>query len=263
MILEQEATRQDIALLTKTSSDLEKGIKDMEKIYFQIEIHPLVIENDQIHIIQSNTNEYDFSSLPSPNKRIDYSKESSAAMTNSHRFLLLHIEPNLCLINQESVVVQQKPWNYGRIYDMCWSPALVQFISITNDGLFLIDEKTLAITKVQINPNVKLGSCTCSDDALYVTTWEYGSSIFKYELLPSIQWIQEWQSQTICTCQEIIQDMTYSDDALAILIKDKSTKTLSLELRSSKTLELVWSCPLSIKYHRIFKFHCCLVNQDG
>jgi hypothetical protein len=133
----------------------------------------------------------------------------------------------------------------------------------SNGNISLINEEALPVKEIQFKDNVKYGSCTCSDKKLYVTVWETGSSIIEFDFTPtSIKFVEQWQSSITCSEQEIIHDIAYNNNTLALVIKDKTSKTVNMELRSSQTLERLWLCQLNIKSSNIFKFHCCSLNYN-
>lgn len=184
-------------------------------------------------------------------------------LASNDRFLIIHKESNLYLIDQELTVAKHSAWSHGNIYSICWSSTLARFIIISGETIFFLDERTLLVEKAQIDQNHKWGSCTCSNANLYITTWESGSSIMEYALPSPIQLVKQWKSPVTCSDQEIIQDIGYNNNTLALLIKDKSTKMINMELRSSKTLERIWLCQMNIKPSRLFfKFHCCSLNHN-
>lgn len=262
MVQEQEATRPDITFVTAAVHDLEKEMTNIEEIVFSVETQPLTVDGSFICIKGSNRNQLDLTGLSIPYKRLDCSKESSAVLASNGPFLLTHAEPNLYLINQELTVEKRDVWSYGRIYSICWSSTLAQFVVISAENVFLVDDKTLLSEVVQIDQNQKWGSCACSEANLYITTWESGSSIFVFSLSSSIQFLKEWKSPTTCSQQEIIHGIAYNRSTLALLIKDKATKIIHMELRSTKTLERLWLCQLNIKSSHFFKFHCCRLNRN-
>jgi hypothetical protein len=78
-----------------------------------------------------------------------------------------------------------------------------------------------------------------------------------------MQLIKQWESPDSCQKDELINDMRYSNETLAFLITKAHTKrTVHIELRSSKTLERLWSLRLNIDDVQQIRFRCCLINED-
>ena len=261
LIQEQEATHKDIDSLTSTVRDLERELSKMEKTSLQVEIKALHIDDNLIQIEDSDANRFDLLTLSPVYKSINYSREYWVPLACNNRYLLLHQEPNLCLVDRDLTVVKQNSWIYGTIYDMCWSSALNRFIVINGSDVFLVDEDTMSIENIQTLQKRKWLSCTTSETSLYLSTKVWGSSIMEFSL-PSIELVKQWQSPATCTRDEVINGIVYNNGTLVMMIKNPTEKTIHIEMRSSSTLDRLWSAQLNIPYSQNIRTRCCLLTHN-
>jgi hypothetical protein len=262
LIREQETTHKDIDSLTITLRDLEREINKIEQISFPVIIKTLVLDDNLIQIDNSDMNRFDITSLSPVYKTINYPRENWVPLTCNNRYLLIHQEPNLCLVDQNLNIVKQNSWIYGTIYDMCWSSALNRFIIINGSDVFLVDEDHMSIENIQTLQKRKWLSCTTSDTSLFLSTKVWGSSIMEFSLSPTIELVKQWQSPDTCTRNEVINGMVYNHGALVMMIKNPSEKTIHIEMRSSTTLDKLWSVKLNIAYSQNIRTRCCLLSND-
>jgi len=263
LIREQHTTRHDLDVLTSRIRNLEREINETEQTSFDIRTQSLDIKDSSITIEEPGKHRFDISSLPPVCKTIEYYGKSSPAIASNNRFLLMHQKPNLCLIDRRLTMVKYGLWNDGHINDICWSSVLDRFIVINGTNVFFVDESTLSIEKISTIQSQKWYSCTCSDVSLFLTTYEFGSSVMEYSLFPSIQLIRQWDSPDSCQTDEVINRMRYNNETLALLITKSHTESaVYIELRSSKTLERLWSLWLGIEGVQRKAFCCCLINED-
>ncbi|UJR21946.1 hypothetical protein I4U23_025015 [Adineta vaga] len=262
LISEQEATHKDIDSLTVTVRDLEREIAQIEQTSIQVETKSLILDDSLIHIENLDVNRFDLSTLSSVYKTINYPRENWAPLTCNNRYLLIHQEPNLCLIDQDLNVIKQNSWIYGTIYDMCWSSTLNRFIVINGSDVFLVDETHMSIENIQTLQKRKWLSCTTSETSLFLSTKVWGSSIMEFSLLPTIELVKQWQSPDTCARDEVINGIVYNNDTLVLMIKNPSEKTIHIEMRSSATLDRLWSVRLNIAYSLNIRTRCCLLSND-
>ena len=262
LIQEQETTHRDIDSLTSTVRDLEREMSKIEKTSLQVDIKALVIDDSLIQIEDSDANRFDLSSLSPVYKSINYPRENWVPLACNNRYLLLHQEPNLCLVDRDLTVIKQNSWIYGTIYDMCWSSALNRFIVINGSDVFLVDEDNMSIENIQTLPKRKWLSCTTSETSLFLSTKVWGSSIMEFSLLPTIELVKQWQSPDTCTRDEVINGIVYNNGTLAMMIKNPTEKTIHIEMRSSATLDRLWSVRLNIAYSQNIRTRCCLITHN-
>ncbi|CAF3681156.1 unnamed protein product [Rotaria sp. Silwood1] len=262
LIREQEATRQDIDILTSTISQLQKEMSNIEQSSIHINIRPLVIDTNCIRINDTNYHGFDLSILSPVYKTINRSNRSSRELASNDQYLLFHDAPNLCLLDQNLTVVKKSSWDHGQIYDMCWSSTLKQFIVIELNDIYLVNENTMSIERIETIKKEKWMSCTCSDTSLYLSTRVHGSSILEFSLLPAINLIRELKYPDSCMETEDITCIEYNNETLALLIRNHVNKTMRIELKSSITFERIWSLQLDIMCNKEKTIRCCSLIDD-
>jgi hypothetical protein len=264
LIREEEATHEDIPTLKATINDIRRDIKQFEDKSIIVDIHPLIIDEDLIEIEKCTSNEIEISTLPPPFRTIDCSNEGWPAMTSNNRYLLMDQYPNLHLFDKELTIVKEFPWTYDRITDMCWSSTLNSFIMVTDkDGVFLLDENITSMEPIKTIDKKKWLSCTCSDATLFITTNGDGSNIYEFHLLSLFNLIKQWNPPESCEQNELIHNIAYNNDALALMIRHESNRTMKIELRSSITLDRLWSLPLDLIDTGGRIYRVCLLKCDA
>ncbi|CAF3418132.1 unnamed protein product [Rotaria sp. Silwood1] len=144
LINAQETTRQDIDLFTLNIRQLETNMNNIEQTCFTINTHPLVID-DKFTLIKTTTErELDLLTLSPVYRTMRYPKESFVSLISNDRYLMMHQQPNLCLVDREMNIVKQKLWSYGPIWDMCWSSTLDKFIVLEKNNIYLVDENKMS-----------------------------------------------------------------------------------------------------------------------
>jgi hypothetical protein len=263
LIREQQVTRQDIYELTSRIDHLEREVNNIEGKVVEIHTHPLVLDGNLISIRGINEPEYDLSMLSSTYKIINLPDGSYGAMASNDRYLLIHQAPNLCLVGHDLTIFKRIPWNYGVIYDICWSKTLNRFIVIDQKHVFSVDENTMSVEKLKTMEKRRWMSCTCSDEALFLSTNEWGSSITKINIHPLKKLDKQWQSPDICNKDEYIDMITYNNRKLAMIIRNNSHNTIRMESRSADTLDRIWSLPLDVAWNPRKPFYCCpFIGED-
>ncbi|CAF5029737.1 unnamed protein product, partial [Rotaria sp. Silwood1] len=264
LIREQEATHEDISLLKATIDDIKRDVNQYEENGILVDVHPLIINQNLVYIEELTSHELDISTLSSPYRTIDCSNTYWPVLASNNQVLLLDQYPNLCLFNKELILLKQSPWKYDRIPDMCWSSTLNSFIIITDkNGVFLINENLTSIECIQTIEKKKWLSCTCSDASLFLTTNESGSAIFQFNLLSSFHFIKQWKSPQTCKNDEHIHNIAYNNETLALIIRHKYNEPIRIELRSSSTLDQLWSLLLDTTRkigQRVYRV--CLLKYD-
>jgi hypothetical protein len=260
LICEQETTRQDIDSLTSTIHHLQEQMNKIEDTCFNIDTHPLVIDDSYIHVREIN--ELDLSILSPACKTINRPTGSRVVINSNDRFLLMHQKPNLCLVDPEMNIVKEVLWNHDALWDMCWSSTIKRFIFVEGKCIFLIDDETMTIDNVRTIEERKWLSCTCSETYLFLVTNEIGSSVMKFTLFPTIKLTKEWKSPQTCACNEIIDNIIYNNETLGVVIRNKTEKSLRLELKSAETLDRIWSLGFDTVCNQNIIFRCCLLTND-
>jgi hypothetical protein len=260
LVHKQTFLQKDIDHVTTITRQLEQEMDETKDKYLQLNTQLLEL-NENLIQIQESTDIYTSSIIQPPYKTVNYLDDSSKILCTNERCLLAHHDSNLCLFDKELNILKEKSWSNGWIMDICWSATLARFLILTRNGLFLVDESTMSIVRVQKIPKLSWWSCTCSNANLYVTTKDWASNIYQFSLWPSIQLSKRWQPPETCKPDETINDIIYNKEKLALMIYNRLTKKKSIELRLSTTLECLWSVDLDIDYdsHAI---RCCLLKHD-
>jgi len=209
----------------------------IEEKCFRIKIRPLIIDNKLIRIQETNMPEFDLSTLFHVYRTLDRPTGSSTVMASNDQFLLVHQNPNLCLIDKEMKIVKQVVWTYDLIWDMCWSSSLNRFVIIEENNIFLIDESTMSIEKLQTNKTRRWTSCASFNKFLILTTQQSGVSIVKLRLRPPMDIVEGEKSFSMRTKSERIESVVSNDEVFVLMIRDKLEKSVRIELRSPDNIE--------------------------
>jgi archaellum component FlaC len=249
LIENQETTKNDIDTLTLAIRNLEQKMNEVEHIRVEVDIRPLKIDKSLIQIGKSKIHLFNLLNLSSAYRTINRSRTSCNSVTSNDRFLLAHIDTNLCLIDENLSVMKQVKWNYTDIGDMCWSSVLGRFVVITQNDVLLVDENRMSIERVQQLEGGIWNACGCSDKSLYLSRVAWDSSVLEFGLLPSIQHVKLWKITDKLKQEQRVDAITYNHGTLALAINDKSNRTKLFELRSSETFSPLWSMQLDIDYN--------------
>ncbi|CAF3983289.1 unnamed protein product, partial [Rotaria sp. Silwood2] len=206
--------------------------------------------------------EFDLSTLSSAYKTINRSHGTFRELASNDQYLLFHDAPNLCLIDRNLTLVRKTLWNHGKIFDMCWSSTLKQFIVLELNNIYLINENTMSIERMETIRKERWMSCICSNTSLFLSTRVHGSCILEFSLLPSVNLIREWKSPDSCAQTEDITCIEYNNETLALLIRNNVNKTMRMELKSSMTFESIWSIQLDLVCNQEKTIRCCSLSND-
>ncbi|CAF1017710.1 unnamed protein product [Rotaria sp. Silwood1] len=250
-----------IESLTLNLRTIENEMNDIDQKHLSLRTSPLILDRDLIHIDELSIEEFDLSSLSAAYKTIDYTRQGLYPIASNNQYLLIHREPNLCLIDRNFKIIKQTIWGHGQIFDMCWSSALEKFFLITLNQIYIFDINTISIDRVEATQKLRWLSCTCSDASLFLSTNENGSSICEFNLLNSLQAAKRWETPDTCSRDERIHDMVFNKGTLFLVIENSLTDKIRVELRSSARLDRLWSLQLDIGY-QTKKISCCLLNYD-
>jgi hypothetical protein len=262
LIHEEEVTRENIDSLKYKLSNLEKEMNKTEQTSFHIQIQSSNVDENLILIKELNLYQFDLSPLPEISKTINCSKENWAALATNEKFLLMCQESNLCLVDREFTIIKKTLWSFGEIWDIFWSSVLKRFVIINSNNVFLFDDDTMYIESIQMVAKQNWCCGTSSDKSLFLATYRRGSSIMEFNLLPSIEFVKHWKPPDTCTKDEGIHDMTYNNEKLFLIIENRVKKTVRVELKSSITLDRLWSLSLDSADKQNVQIRCCLFNDD-
>lgn len=250
-----------IESLTTSLRTIESDMMDIDQKHLSITSSPLIIDKSLIQIEEISMEDFEIASLSTSIKTIDYTRQGLYPIASNNQYLLMHRQPNLCLIDRNFKIYKQIPWNHPQIFDMCWSTALSKFFIVTLNQIYIYDIETNQIDRVETTQKLNWLSCTCSDTSLFLSTNEKGSSICEFNLLNSLQAAKRWESPDTCSKDERIHDMYYNKGTLLLMIENGLTHKIRLELRSSARFDRLWSLQLDIEYQGKV-FSCALLNYD-
>ncbi|CAF3610626.1 unnamed protein product [Rotaria socialis] len=255
---EAEASQLDVDLIKTKISRLNENLTNIEQISFKINTYPLIIDNNAVQIEEKKDLQ---TILSSPFKTIDFTDLGSPIIASNNKYLLLHQNSYLCLIDNEFKIFKKIPWHLKQIHDICWSSALDRFILTTETcGICYVHENSISLQDVECLTRQRFFSCSCSNTSLFLTTDTVGSSIIEFCLLPTIELSRQWQSPDTCTKDEYINRIRYSHGTLGLVIQNLTENTLKIELRCSKTLDRFWSIPLSSGL-KLKQYEYCVFND--
>ena len=260
LIENQETTKRDIQMLTTAIGQLQNQMNQIENTSCEIEVHPLVIDRNLIKVKQPYQTQITFtlSNLSSPYQIKNLPNRLCDMLCSNERFLMVYIEPCLYLINHQLEIIKDQRFNSDSIKDICWSLALNQFILVCEDDIFLIDENTMSIEPVRDIKDNNWWTGTCSNTSLYLSKDVVDSSIYEFDLLPSIRFKTVHKINNLKNHDERIDSIVYNNETLALTTNNESNQTKYFELRSLKTFSLIWSLKLTVEYDTR-ALRCCLL----
>ncbi len=146
---EQETTRHDVDSCIAMIGQLNCEMNKIEETCFRINTHSLEIDNSLVQIQETHVHEFNLSTLLHVYQTLDRPSASYLALASNDQFLLIHQNPNLCLVDSKMNIVKQVLWTYDTIWDMCWSSSLKRFIIIEENNICLVDARTMSIVNVR------------------------------------------------------------------------------------------------------------------
>lgn len=264
IVRKKKPTHEEIQQVTETIRYIDLQIKDIDQKGIQMAMPSFVIDKNSKPSKESNIEEVGGFQLESSYKSVDCSTRSGAAIAANAKTILVNEYEYLNLFDQELILVQQIPWKNGQIYDMIWSTQLNNFIIITDRRIvYRLNESPLSCTPAPSIPQEKWWSCTCSDKFLYMSTYGIDPCIFQFYLSPKFEHIKQWRVPDTCQQYESIHDINYANETLGLMISNSSDKITRLEVRSSTTLNPIWS--LTLKMDQISyqpSMHCCRIKNS-
>jgi hypothetical protein len=222
----------------------------IELEHFRLTLRPLIIEENLVTY-------QNLFPLPHAHHTIHLKSGNECSIGSNEKHLLVEREgKHLCLIDRNLMIVNEILFNHNDVHSICWSSTINRFIIITFKEIFLFDDKTMILEKCSISSDSDWWRGTCSDDTLFLSSAEWGSPIYEFDLHSSFQLIKSWHPPIACQNNEIICDLKYNSGFLGIAILNKHNDKSRLDLRSSITLECIWS----IDIHG--RCRCCSINGD-
>ena len=255
-----QTNKENIDLNSSLADSIVQDLKDIGEMSIEVSTRPLSINDNYVHIEKR----FNLERILPKALQFLYLPKSSSALANNRQWLLMHQYPYLCLIDRDLKIVKQCQWFRAWIRDMCWSETLNCFIILTDNDIYVVNE-SLEMYSCWTNDNKILWfSCTCSSRSLYLSTNEWGSSIFELELSPSLKLnnlLNRWKPPITCQHHDGINDIKYNNEKLALMIKDTAKDERRMDLKSAKTFDTIWSLKLSVGPD-IRLFTCCPISWD-
>lgn len=242
---------------TTVINSIEQDLNDIEQTSLQIQIRSLKLNENYIFIEK----QFDIQKILSNKSQFLYTNDSSSAIASNDKYILIHQHPYLCLIDQDFKIIKQNLWSNGWIRDMCWSKFNQYFIIVAADNIYCINEAFQKLSLLNEDLKQLWFSCTCSDEHLYLSTHEWGSSIYQLNLSSPNEVVKQWKSPLTCEDYQGINDIKYNNETIALAVKDPKENKKFMVLKSVKTFETIWSLELSIGSN-IRLFTCCPINSD-
>jgi hypothetical protein len=262
LINDQKTTPRDIDLLTSSIRYLEGQMNNIEQTCFQITIQPLIIDDRSITFKEKKEQQFDPAIGYPIHKTLEYTPGSWFPLASNGTHLLFHHSPNLTFVNRELNIIKQVHWPYAIILNMCWSSTLNGFIIMTEDTIYLVNDKKFVIENLLTNPKQNWLACACSDLYLFVSTNQWGSSIVQYSLSITIDLDKQWRAPKSCTNDECIESMVYNNETLALMIRNRSEQSIRIELKFPQTFDRIWSLRLDAVHDLSQVFRCCSLIYD-
>lgn len=262
LMSEEDVTKDDIEQLKEKVRQLQKSMDQMQHTMFKVDIQGYRINDDLIRIEEFNANEFDLNMLSSANKTISCEKKACGAVATNNDVLLMYQDSYLCLFDRDLNLLRKNQWTFGEIWDMFWSSTLNQFLIINENHVFLIDEQTMFIENIQMVAKQTWCCGTCSERSLFLATYQRGSSIMEFSLVPSIEFIKQWKSSEICSKDEGIHDLNYCHEKLFLIIENQVKRRVRIDLRTAMTFDRIWSLSLDSVANQNVQIRCCTLYND-
>ncbi|UJR34083.1 hypothetical protein I4U23_021493 [Adineta vaga] len=236
---------------------IQRNLDDLKQICIQINPRPIIIDESEICIGKK----FHLPNLSSNCSTISYSNLSSSAITSNNQYLLMHKHPFLYLIDRNTNQIKEYLWAYDWIRDMCWSSTLRKFFILTSNQIFFADEQILNVYAIENICKQTWFSCTCSEKSLYLSTFQWGSSIYEFNLQSSVNFVQQWKSPITCKSSEGVYDIQYNNTKLALVIKDSEDHKRCLVIKLSDTFQTLWILSLDISMN-VRLLTCCPLKSN-
>ncbi|CAF1057505.1 unnamed protein product [Didymodactylos carnosus] len=255
LINKQNATHYQMEEFNKTLEITQSTFNKFKQNFVLINTIPLNI-NANVVDLQLLSKIADIYSLKTPEKILKLNDKWFSSFASHNDYLLLYQNSKFCLYNNMLTIVNEIEWNNDLIVDMCWSSTLDKYVILTEKFLFTLDETSMTLIE-RLKTDKTFLSCTCSHEKLFVISQNCPSTIEEYELQSFIL-IREWKSQQIFAIHELIYSIRCDNDHFCLLIKNKLTGKVHIELRTTATMNTVWSVIVPIPFSNSISRLCLL-----
>ena len=268
LIHQQDATNDQIQILTKAIENIEKQTNDLEHQPIELNIRPLIADESYIQLGRDEEINNEKELMLSPViENIGSTPLNSDCLSGNDRHILLHRHPTLCLYNHNlNFISQTPPYDDLSPVDMCWSSTLEHFLVLTKENLFILNPTRMILEKSNIPtpPKGHWHSLTCSSHSLYLTAYKWGSSLYQYHFNQlTFRINRRWKQPISCNADESIDHLMHNQtDAIAMIIQHRVNNRKSFQLRNDQTLERIWSVELRQCQMTIHRTRFTLINPN-
>ncbi|CAF1352782.1 unnamed protein product [Didymodactylos carnosus] len=179
---ELEKLKNDIHQLSSSSSSSSSSSTERENI--QLEIRQ-IDWTQMIQVIKPRYNQINIILNNKPKRKIPIDKSAHVGIEASDKHLLYQDgEKKLSLIDYAGGHKQSIEWNYGNIYDICWSLLLNSFIIVTKNNLYTVNVSNLDVSpirQIRLDKNPGFSRCACFRQTLIITYCMWTSPIDEYD----------------------------------------------------------------------------------
>lgn len=259
-IEQRSCTSQEIATMEANIRSTEKRIEDLQ-------LNGIVLLSQNIdghHLTISSQIKRDNTLLPlsTPSHVIEEDNVFYCIASNERRIIVGAVN-KLQLFDNQLNVQREIKWNHERLNDICWCPALDRFLLITPKDIFTLKDTTMDVElciNICKNSRTDCWYCaTCYDNMIFLSTWGFSSSVFKYNIQPAIECISSYRPPSSCKENEFIQNLACNHIALAMTIVDAQNQ-IYFHLCSLTTLKHLRTIQLGIVSFG-FRTQCCSLSN--
>lgn len=263
LIKKQDTTVEDLRNLSSIINTVRQEIGKLEYKYVGLNVKSLEIDKKIVQIEEDEIKHaFNLRNLLPSVHVINRTQESPKPIASNTKFLLMHMNNQLCLLNDDLVTFRAIPWVCTWIWDMCWSSTLKRFFIITLNDIYILDEEFMQLQCLPTKDRYSYCACTCSEKSFYVTTNVLGSSICEFSLTPEFQLVKRWEPAGLCQKDEMIQDIVYHCGTLGFIVVNQTVHRKRMELRSIQKFELIWCIQFDAIDPLHDAFRLCLFNCD-
>ena len=260
MIREQNITTEQINSLQAATNAVRRELKQTVHEDDQYEIPPLKLDDEHFQPRKISWNL--LSTIESVIRRKNFTKNNCIVIATDGKYFLMGEESNLCLLDDHLAIIKQISWTYGSIWDMCMSNTWKKFMIVAENGFFTFDEQTMVIEPIITGTKQEKSwySCACSDESLFLATRQCNSKISEYHF--SENSLTYKRKHRCCSNEDYIEHMKSSKDSLMLIIFNSLIGERRAELRSTITIDRLWTISLNIS-DKINIVSCCSLNDKG
>jgi len=268
LIRQKDATNEQIEFLITKIQNIEKEINDFENKSIDLNIYPLVLNDNYIHFNTEQENDDNNQLILTPViQTIPSSLNNSDCVASNDTYILLHRYPTLCLYDHNlNLIKQTYPYSDLSIIDMSWLSTLNHFVILTDDNVFILNETNMILEKSNIprRTNGHWHNITSSSKNLYLTAFKWGTFIYQYNIHAStFEFNQKWQTPLTCTKDESIDHFIHNNkNELAMIIQNRMNNDKYFQLKNDQTFEIIWSFQLNQDQMTIQRNRFCLIDKN-